>query len=237
MKDNLDGFILNLFRTEKKILSKQDFDSENVWVCDLLDQDLELSKQFIQHKLLNCSNRMEKLEFLYLSRSCFRANIEHIEEEIATLKEDERTGQSSNYYHTRGLSKKAIQEKLLRYKKATSMSEQAICYYIDCSKLNCEDKEETNKSKFKLSNKKGSKIDLIRVLNALYEARFVTNEDGTIPNKKDFMVECGKLFGTDLSKYHTNLSQALKNQPLEANLKIFEDLKKVIQDQHYTNKK
>lgn len=228
MKDNLDGFILNLFRTEKPKLSKEDFENENTWVCDLLDQDIDLAKEYTAYKLKQCKNRMEKLEFLYVSISCFKSTIRNYEYEL-----DPNSHGYSYYNH---MDREELNHRLSIYQHALHLGEQAICYYMDCSKLECEDQEEP-KTKFKLSTKKGSKIDLIRVLNSLYELRFITNEDGTIPNKSDFMIECGKLFGTDLSKYHTNLSQALQSQPLEVNLKIFEDLKKVIQDQHYTNKK
>lgn len=91
------------------------------------------------------------------------------------------------------------------------------------------------KQMFKLSSKKGAKTDLIRILNAIYELRLIEKADGLIPSKKEFIEALGNFLGTDLSNYHTNLSQALKNQPLEANLKIFEDMKNIIQKAHYTN--
>lgn len=89
---------------------------------------------------------------------------------------------------------------------------------------------------FKLSEKKGAKTDLIRVLNALYELRLFNKTDGQIPTKKEFIETMGEYLGVDLSKYHSNLSQALQNQPLEVNLKVFEEMKEATQKAHYQNK-
>lgn len=89
---------------------------------------------------------------------------------------------------------------------------------------------------FKLSDKKGAKIDLIRVLNALYELRLFNKTDEQIPTKQEFIETMGEYLGVDLSKYHTNLSQALQNQPLEVNLKVFEEMIDVTQKAHYLTK-
>jgi len=89
---------------------------------------------------------------------------------------------------------------------------------------------------FKLSDKTGAKTDLIRVLNALYEIRLFTKIDGQIPTKQEFIETMGEYLGVDLSKYHTNLSQSLKNQPLEVNIKVFEDMKEATQNAHYQTK-
>lgn len=89
---------------------------------------------------------------------------------------------------------------------------------------------------FKLSEKKGAKTDLIRVLNALYELHLINKTDGQIPTKQEFIETMGEYLGVDLSNYHSNLSQALQNQSLEVNLKIFEDMKEATQKAHYQNK-
>lgn len=89
---------------------------------------------------------------------------------------------------------------------------------------------------FKLSEKKGAKTDLIRVLNALYELRLFNKTDGQIPTKQEFIETMGEYLGVDLSKYHSNLSQALQNQPLEVNLKVFEEMKEATQKAHYQTK-
>jgi len=92
------------------------------------------------------------------------------------------------------------------------------------------------KTVFKLSDKRGAKTDLIRVLNALYELRFFNNTDGQIPSKELFMKQTGEFFGIDLIKYDTDLSQALNNTSLEANLKVFEAMTTVTTNAHYQTK-
>lgn len=89
---------------------------------------------------------------------------------------------------------------------------------------------------FKLSDKKGAKTDLIRVLNALYELRLFNKTDGQIPTKQEFIETMGEYLGVDLSKYHSNLSQALQNQPLEVNLKVFDEMKEATKNAHYQTK-
>ncbi len=92
------------------------------------------------------------------------------------------------------------------------------------------------KPQFKLSKKTGAKTDLIRVLNALYELKFFLNNNEAEPlRKKDFMIKAGQFFGTDLSNYDAALSQARREQPLETNLKIFEEMKTITQNEHYTS--
>ena len=61
--------------------------------------------------------------------------------------------------------------------------------------------------------------------------------DGQIPSKEMFMKQAGDFFGIDLSKYDIDLSQALNNTSLEANLKVFEQMKEVTQNSHYIGKK
>lgn len=108
------------------------------------------------------------------------------------------------------------------------------CEYIQ--KLEAHTTTPKAKPVFKLSEKKGAKTDLIRVLNALYELRLFNKTDGLIPTKQEFIETMGEYLGVDLSKYHTNLSQALQNQPLEVNLKVFEEMKEATQKAHYQNK-
>lgn len=93
------------------------------------------------------------------------------------------------------------------------------------------------KSVFKLSKKQGVRTDLIRILNALYELRLFYKTDGQIPSKEMFMKQVGEFFGIDLSKYDTDLSQALNNTSLEANLKVFQQMKEVTQNSHHIGKK
>lgn len=91
---------------------------------------------------------------------------------------------------------------------------------------------------FKMREAKGLKTDLIRVLNALWELKFFEKpSSGQIPSKEEFMKLTGVFFGVDLSKYDIDLSQSLNNTSLEANLKVFEDMKAVIIKNHYMSKK
>lgn len=67
----------------------------------------------------------------------------------------------------------------------------------------------------------GSKTDLIRVLNALFELRKIEDLNGQIPTKEQFMKIAGEFFNLDLTDYDRSLSQAYKEGTLEANQKIF----------------
>ena len=93
------------------------------------------------------------------------------------------------------------------------------------------------KQAFQLRKKQGAKTDLIRILNAVYELKMFEMTDGQIPSKEIFMKQAGEFFGTDLSKYDIDLSQALNNTSLEANLKVFEQMREVTQKSHYIGKK
>lgn len=79
---------------------------------------------------------------------------------------------------------------------------------------------------------KKSKIDLIRVLDALYELKCFENPDGQIPSKEVLMKKVGELFGVDLSKYDVDLSQAMNDTSLEASLKVFHKMIAVAQKRH-----
>lgn len=91
--------------------------------------------------------------------------------------------------------------------------------------------QEASGPQFKLAtNKRGAKTDLIRVLNSLYELRYIETPCGQIPNKAAFMKKAGALFGVDLTRYEADLSQSLNNVSLEANLKVFRDMEKIIKN-------
>ncbi len=90
---------------------------------------------------------------------------------------------------------------------------------------------------FKLSERTGAKIELIRILNAVYELRLIESLKGEIPSKKDFMNVMGLVFGIDLSNYASNLSQSLKNQPLEVNLKVFAEMEEIVKKNHEKHNK
>lgn len=87
--------------------------------------------------------------------------------------------------------------------------------------------------KFKLSNKRSAKTNIIRILNALYELKYIIKENGEHPEKKDFMESFGDFLSIDLSAYHSDLSQSLNETSLDANLEVFRDMIKITEEAHY----
>lgn len=86
---------------------------------------------------------------------------------------------------------------------------------------------------FKLT-KKFSKIDLIRILDALWELNLIENADGTgKPGKNLFMQKTGEFFNCDLSEYDSSLSKSLMELSLKINVKIFNEMKNAIEEKHH----
>lgn len=76
-----------------------------------------------------------------------------------------------------------------------------------------------------------SKIDYIRIINALSELRCFQNDDGTYPAKKEVMKAFGNLANIDLSNYDKDLNKAFTGSAtLEANLSVFEKMKEKTQE-------
>uniref|UniRef100_UPI004047BA7D hypothetical protein n=1 Tax=Algoriphagus sp. TaxID=1872435 RepID=UPI004047BA7D len=86
---------------------------------------------------------------------------------------------------------------------------------------------QTLKPQFKTSDKKGTRIDLIRIFSALNDLRYVEKLNGQLPTKKDFIEAVGEFLGTDFSTFQQDLSQAFKNGSIESNVEIFEKLKNI----------
>lgn len=83
----------------------------------------------------------------------------------------------------------------------------------------------TGKSPVYLTERTGAKIDIIRVLNVLYEMGTFTGENGKKISKKDFMVAMGQAMNMDLSGYDKDLSRSLSDSTkLEKHLRIFENM-------------
>lgn len=81
------------------------------------------------------------------------------------------------------------------------------------------------KSPVYLVERTGAKIDIIRILNVLYEMGTFTGENGRKISKKDFMVAMGKAINLDLKTYDKDLSRSLSDSTkLEKHRKIFEDM-------------
>lgn len=80
-------------------------------------------------------------------------------------------------------------------------------------------------------SKSFSKIDYIRIINALSELRCLQKEDETYPTKQDVMKAFGDLVGIDLSNYTNDLNKAFNtNVTIEQNVEIFEKLKSKTQE-------
>jgi hypothetical protein len=161
--------------------------------------------EVIEEKILNIPNINEKLTFLDEVEFAVKKYVLYITDAIGSAEIDYDA--INMKYDVINLLKEELEHKL---------NESSI--YIP---------------KFQLSKKKGAKIDLIRVLNALYELRLINDSDGQIPSKKIFFNAVGKFIGVELSNYHSNLSQALQNQPLEVNLKVFDEMMEITKKAHY----
>ena len=75
-------------------------------------------------------------------------------------------------------------------------------------------------------SKERTKIDLIRVLNALYHLGFFTRENGAKLTKKDFFTTIGHAVNLDLSSYDKDLSRSTTDDTaLEKHLMVFDEMK------------
>ena len=82
-----------------------------------------------------------------------------------------------------------------------------------------------------LTDRKGAKIDIIRILNCLLELDFFTDQYGGKINKKQFFTELSNFLNTDFSTYQKNLSMAKCQAKADNanNLAIFRQLYQVQQ--------
>lgn len=77
-----------------------------------------------------------------------------------------------------------------------------------------------------LSRAKGQKIDIIRVLDVLYDQGRFYGKDGAKLTKKDFFSTMGDAMNTDLTNYDKDLSRSMSDSTkLEKHLKVFEDMR------------
>lgn len=82
-----------------------------------------------------------------------------------------------------------------------------------------------------LSNKKGTKIDFIRVMNAWYECGKVEDVKGGKPTKIEFFTWIGRLFNIDLSDYDKDLSNSMASSvAYDKQTRIFDELKEKQQE-------
>ena len=83
----------------------------------------------------------------------------------------------------------------------------------------------------RFAGKRGQKIDLYRVIIALIENGFFTDNSGAKPTQKEVFEAFGKMLGNDFSDFQKNLSQSrLNNNDSEAPTQIFDTLKKTIEE-------
>ena len=82
-----------------------------------------------------------------------------------------------------------------------------------------------------LNQNRGYKIDLIRVLNTLYELGFFTDARGGRISKKEVFTTLGHVMNLDLSSYDKDLSRSLSDSTaLEKHLRIFDQMKEKMED-------
>lgn len=87
-------------------------------------------------------------------------------------------------------------------------------------------KQPSLNSQFELNEKVISKIDFIRIINALYELRSFVSIDGSYPSKQGVMKIFGNVIGIDLTNYDKDLSKALNGSSIESNIDIFNRMMK-----------
>lgn len=76
-----------------------------------------------------------------------------------------------------------------------------------------------------LAERRGAKIDIIRVFNTLYELGFFAGRDGSPITKKEFMINMGNTIHVDLINYDKDLSRSLSDSTaLDKHLKVFKDM-------------
>lgn len=77
-----------------------------------------------------------------------------------------------------------------------------------------------------LAAQRGTKIDLIRVMNAWHECGKVVDANGAKPTKKEFFKWVGKLFNVDLANYDNDLSTSMASgTAYDCQVRIFDELK------------
>ena len=76
-----------------------------------------------------------------------------------------------------------------------------------------------------LSKERGRRLDMIRVINSIFELGFFVDENGRKSNKKDVFIVMGHAMNVDFSNYNHDLSSSLTDSTsMNKHLKIFEDM-------------
>ena len=84
----------------------------------------------------------------------------------------------------------------------------------------------TANSNLQLANKKGIKVNFIRVINTLFELSFFTDKQGNDITKREVFDIFGKVINYDLSTFHNDLAttKAAANSDMRSTLVIFEQM-------------
>ena len=86
--------------------------------------------------------------------------------------------------------------------------------------------EAASRSPIHLNAKKGTKLDFIRIVNAMYDLGFFVDANGGKLTKKAMFTAMGNAVNIDLSTYDKDLSRSLSDSTaLEKHLRIFDELK------------
>jgi hypothetical protein len=80
-------------------------------------------------------------------------------------------------------------------------------------------------SGLRISKGRGTKVNLIRVLNALHDLHLFEIENGDRPTKDAMFAAFDQFLGGDIGDYSPDLSQALNVSSHEANMSIFDQMK------------
>ena len=76
-----------------------------------------------------------------------------------------------------------------------------------------------------LSKERGRRLDMIRVVNSIFELGFFVDENGRKSNKKDVFAVFGSAMNADFSNYSHDLSSSLTDSTsMNKHLKVFEDM-------------
>lgn len=82
-----------------------------------------------------------------------------------------------------------------------------------------------------LNPKRGTKIDLIRVVNVLYELGFFTDAQGNSISKKEVFTTLGRFINVNLEDYDKDLSRALNDSTaLDKHLKVFDRMREKMEE-------
>lgn len=93
------------------------------------------------------------------------------------------------------------------------------------------DEDGNEQSEVYLNQRKGTKLDFIRVVNILYELGFFTDKTGGKVAKKMVFTTLGNSLNMDLSAYDKDLSRSLTDSTaLVKHLKIFKEMQKCMTD-------